>query len=250
MLIRSNTPFTNNELALLEQISLTLSSIFEILYVIVTENQIEHIFNVSDNLENNQIKIEYAFDNTPSTALNFLYQIDSLSQEKFRKISFVRKALENSDNPVKAFAKNINKWVPCQAGAILLKNITQDYLLKLPEENLINIGGLIQQCFLRNETIYIKQNVSENAEFNARIDNLGIMDPIENILCIPISDNINEVSAVICLVNSPNGFLIDDIILAQFFSLIARELLHYKCSGNDRNQTILKENRKNKIFQQ
>ena len=131
-----------------------------------------------------------------------------------------------------------------------MKILIQDYFLCLPKENLVNTGGLIQECFLTNSTIFIKKNVEENQNFNPRIDSLGLSDPIKNILCVPVCDSDNEVKAVICLVNSPTSFQIEDIVLTQFFSLIIRELITSKNVSDDRTSVLLKENRKNKILQQ
>ena len=182
--------------------------------------------------------------------MKFLFQIDSLSPEKFEKITALRKSLENSVSPLKSLATALPKLIPCKAGSILLKNIAQGYLLKLPEETLINSGGLIQQCMLKNTTIFIKNNIEEHLDFDPRIDNIGLLDPVQNILCVPITGNTDEVVAVICLVNSTTGFEINDIVLAQYFSLIIRELLPKNDLEYEKNKIVLKDNRKNKILQQ
>lgn len=248
VLHRSDKAFLSSELDLIEKMSLMLSGIFEDLYVLVSHNQSEKVFNIPQEVIEKTFEHESQIDLQPTTALKFLLEIDSLSPEKLEKISMIRKALENSENPLKVFSSRFCKIISCKTGAILLKNVTQGYLLKLPEETLISAGGLIQQCFLRNSTIYIKQNLSEDPDFDARIDSLGQSEPIESILCVPITNMGNETTAVICLVNSSNGFEIDDILLSQYCSLILRELLHN--TDSDIRKITLQESRKNKILQE
>lgn len=240
-------PFSNKDLNIVEKIAITVSNILENLFVVVNNPSASKIFDLSPK----ELKIPIVnIDKTlkPSQALQFLYHIDSLSSEKLMKISNVRKILENSQDPLISLTSHMPAILGCRGGGLLVKNVTEDYCLFLPKGTLINLGGLIQQCFLSNSTIYIKKSPSEVPEFDARIDSLDLTEPISNILCVPVPGFKNEVLAVITLLNSSTRFNIEDIILVQYFALIIRELIHKHNPESSVNQVILKETRKNKIL--
>lgn len=239
--------FTNKDQELVEKIANTLSYILENLYVIVSSPGASKNFNLMpEEPRISQVHIEKTSKPTP--ALQFLYQIDSLSAEKLLKISSMRKILENAENPLVSFASGIATLLGCKTGGLLIKNVTEDYCLYLPKGSLVSLGGLIQQCFLKNSTIYIKKNPQEVPEFDQRIDNLDLNEPVSNILCVPIPNFKDEVSAVICLLNSSTGFNIEDIVLVQYFAVTARELINSKNPEASVNQVILNETRKYKIL--
>lgn len=249
LFLRSDTTFTRDEQYLMEKSSSIFSNILENFYLIFNEENADQAYLVPE-IKSLESEFAYKSEINTTNTLKFLYQIDSLSSEKLAKISIIRQTLESSDNPLKVLAVNLSKWVPSETGALLLRNLKSDYYLNLPSETLVNSGGLIQQSFLTKSTIIIKKNCAANPDFNPRIDNLGLKEKIENILCVPVSNNEDDVCAVICLVNSPNKFQIQDIVLTQYLSLIAGQLLFNKTTYDSHKSNFLKEIRKNKILQQ
>lgn len=247
LILCKSTNFSNTDLDSIEKTANVLAFIMEALFVVSNPVSNTRVFNLvaeTPSVTNTQ----YERPLKPSQSLHYLFQIDSLSQENFLKLSKMRKILENSENPLISFASSISSTMQCKAGGLLIKNLTEDYFVYLPKGTLINLGGIIQQCFIKNQTICIKKSPEDVPEFDPRIDNLELGELISNILCVPVPSFKDEVLAVICLLNSSSGFNIEDIVVVQYFALVLREIINIKQPELSSSQLILNETRKNKIL--
>ena len=106
---RNNTFFTFDDQHLIEKASVSISTIFENIYAISIRTSKEKKISMADPIDENSANFQYETGNKPTTNLNFLFQLDSLSPEKISQISMIRKSLEYADSPLKVFANNISK---------------------------------------------------------------------------------------------------------------------------------------------
>lgn len=118
--------------------------------------------------------------------------------------------------------------IPCQKSAFFIKESTDDQLYNITNETLYKSSGFINICINQNQTTLHRENAYRHPHFDSHIDSLGAIDLIESFLCVPISNFSCGVDGVICFVNSTEGFPVEDMFLAQFISLIPREVLQAK----------------------
>ncbi|CAG9334096.1 unnamed protein product [Blepharisma stoltei] len=185
---------------------------------------------------------------TKNSAIEALFHINLVPWEKLQRLSQYQELIENSGNSLKSFAKNLQSAIPCQAACMLLKYSTDGTLYDILNENLLKNSGLVKQSIVDNEIVLLKEKAYSHRKFDVHIDSLGVQDQINSFLCIPISSLSSGVDGVICFVNSPENFPSDDVIFAQYLSVISREILQMKVTTENNWQTILKEGRKHKML--
>lgn len=160
--------------------------------------------------------------------IDLLFQIDTISAQQLKKFSTYKETIESCRNPLQAFASNLNKVIECQAAAMMIKDVTEEHLLIMPSGSLIKPSGVVNACIQSGNLILYRNRAHLASQFDPHADSLGIEEEIESLLCVPIYNFCGGVDGVLVFVNSHEQFPAESVILAQYLSLIPREILQTK----------------------
>ena len=163
--------------------------------------------------------------------LEYLFNIDSVPPLELSKLSFLKSTLEASSNPIKALAGILNRLIPSQAATLYVKDATEEHLLCINTEVLFKISGLVGKALAKNDSVVIHREAFRDPNFDSKIDSCGLTSLIESLVIVPFQYP-SGVEGAMLFVNSPKSFTPNNLILAQYLSVIVKELTTDKLGVN------------------
>ncbi|CAG9320099.1 unnamed protein product [Blepharisma stoltei] len=156
----------------------------------------------------------------------------------------------NPEASLTILARRLRQIIPCQNARLLLMDQTEQHLVDVISGSLMKPSGLLNQCLQRRQVIAIRSGASLNPNFDKHVDSLGIDQPIENFLAIPIQSILDHPLGILAFANASISFGEDDLAIAQFLSLIPREFAMVKDESLKDYHSVLRMGRRHKMLQQ
>jgi GAF domain-containing protein len=182
--------------------------------------------------------------------LNNLIGVVEVSPKRLQEVRPVILSIASAkDSPLKQLSQNLRRIVPCQHAKLYLVDETKSNLIDVVTESLVKISGLTKTAILSKQSVVVNGAASRRPNFDRYCDSLGLEQTTESYLCVVIIDFFNHVLGVMVFVNSPVYFSDEDIKLAEFVSLVPRELARYEDTQLRNWASLVKAERKHKSLQ-
>lgn len=269
LLVRSHRQFSNHEVETLEHFCTKIAKNFENIHIYSVESKALNLSlppsvdatpeenfrransRVSSRSKNQNFTNLSADDSNMPMSMNYLCSLASIPQNRtFELKGLLADIKNNGDATLNLLARRLRQIIPCQNARLLLMDQTEQHLVDVASGSLMKPSGLINQCLQRKQVIALRSGAHLSANFDKHVDSLGIDQPVENFLAVPIQSFLDHSLGVLAFVNASISFGDDDLAIAQFLSLIPREFAMVRDESLKDWQSVLKVGRRHKMLQQ
>jgi GAF domain-containing protein len=183
-----------------------------------------------------------------SESVKKFYKLADIPNNRMYELKQLFESLKSEKNPLHRISLNLKSLIPCEEAKLLMNVENSQNLRDVTNESLIVPAGFIKQCIDTNS--YINQLYPfKEKEFDPNVDSLGIESRIESMMVVPIPHITDSVLGVIVFVNANISFTEDDLAIAEYVSILARELILGINQETVNLQILLHKTRRHKMLQ-
>mmetsp|Transcript_9628 Transcript_9628/g.18765 ORF Transcript_9628/g.18765 Transcript_9628/m.18765 type:complete len:1649 (-) Transcript_9628:2817-7763(-) len=249
MLTRAN-PFTTAELVNLKQLGSTLA--FQLDMSSSSTSSMLRLLKSKKEFFPDEPNLSRA-SRSQSMQINLFNSLTGLIDVSSKRVQDLKPVIKSIQTdqvyPLKQLSQNLRRVIPCQHAKLFLIDESQTNLYDIANESLVKISGLTKSAIQSKHTVVVNGSASRRPTFDRYCDSLGLEQMTETFLCVPVLDFFNTVIGVMTFVNSPVYFSEEDVKIADFISLMPRELTRLDDNQLLNWQTLIKAERRHKSLE-